>query len=78
MKILKWGLYFFVEIIRLSVMYLVTVSHRNTEYNIALESHWEPVNDNASLESGKHVATTRGSERWKISRFYTFSRIQPN
>jgi len=65
MKILKWVLYGFagivlIGIICLSVIYIVTESHRNTEYDIQVEALPIPVDDNEALENGKHVATIRG------------------
>lgn len=65
MKILKWGLYVIAGVvlagaISLSVIYFVTESHRNTEYEISLESLSIPVNDDESLINGRHVATIRG------------------
>jgi mono/diheme cytochrome c family protein len=65
MKILKWGLYVITGVvlagvIGLSVIYFVTEFHRNTEYEIPVESLSIPVNDDEGLLNGKHVATIRG------------------
>lgn len=49
-----------VGIICLSVIYIATESHRNTEYDIQVEALPIPVNDSAALDNGKHVATIRG------------------